>query len=144
MIEAEVAYESGDTATRNDALSWPTLRIWQAVVAYRAMLAAAPPPPAEQASGEIPDAETFRLHMGELTTEEVLIAQAAYHLALSQRPVVDEAMVERAAKAIFEDQCPEDMWNAPMQDDERESWRECARVTMSAALAPQQPEKGEG
>ena len=39
MIFAESQYERGD---KQDAHDFPTYRIWQAVVAYRAMLAAAP------------------------------------------------------------------------------------------------------
>ena len=45
MIESEWAYNAGEPDARSDAHGFPTMRIWQAVVAYRAMLAAAPPPP---------------------------------------------------------------------------------------------------
>jgi hypothetical protein len=44
MIESEWAYNAGEPDARSDAHGFPTMRIWQAVVAYRAMLAAAPPP----------------------------------------------------------------------------------------------------
>lgn len=43
-----------------------------------------------------------------------------------------QARVERVAKAIFEDQCPEDKWASPMSEEERESWRECARLAIAA------------
>lgn len=48
MIESELAYNAGEPSARSDAHGFPTMRIWQAVVAYRAMLAAAPPPAKEQ------------------------------------------------------------------------------------------------
>lgn len=47
MIESECAYNAGEHDARSDAHGFPTMRIWQAVVGYRAMLAAAPQPPAE-------------------------------------------------------------------------------------------------
>ena len=48
MIESEWAYNAGELDARSDAHGFPTMRIWQAVVAYRAMLAAAPPPAAAE------------------------------------------------------------------------------------------------
>ena len=45
MIESELAYDVGKQDARSDAPGFPTMRIWQAVVAYRALLAAAPQPP---------------------------------------------------------------------------------------------------
>ena len=45
MIESECAYNAGEHDARSDAHGFPTMRIWQAVVGYRAMLAAAPQPP---------------------------------------------------------------------------------------------------
>ena len=44
MIESEWAYNAGEPDARSDAHGFPTMRIWQAVVAYRAMLSAAPTP----------------------------------------------------------------------------------------------------
>lgn len=48
---------------------------------------------------------------------------------------VTDAAVEAAAKAFFEDQCPLDHWNDPMDDAEREEWRKGARKIMQAGLA---------
>jgi hypothetical protein len=45
MIEAEALYNAGDQDARSDAHGFPTMRIWQAVVGYRAMLAAVQQPP---------------------------------------------------------------------------------------------------
>lgn len=52
MIEAECAYNEGNQDARSDAHSFPTMRIWQAVVGYRAMVAAAPQPPARMVGCE--------------------------------------------------------------------------------------------
>lgn len=47
---------------------------------------------------------------------------------------VPDWVVEVAAKALFEDQCPLDIWETPMDDEERESWRDGARKIITAAL----------
>lgn len=48
----------------------------------------------------VPDAETFRLHMGELTTDQVRIAQSAYRLALAKQPAVDSPRASAATRQL--------------------------------------------
>lgn len=45
MICADIDYQHKDAKIQKEAHSFPTMRIWQAVVGYRAMLAASPTPP---------------------------------------------------------------------------------------------------
>lgn len=51
-------------------------------------MSAQPPPP-------VPDAETLRLHLGELTPGEVRVAQAAFRLALSRLSTVSPGTTPR-------------------------------------------------
>jgi hypothetical protein len=60
MIESEWAYNAGEPDARSDAHGFPTMRIWQAVVGYRAMLAAAPLPADPRAAAEQAIAEALR------------------------------------------------------------------------------------
>ena len=96
-----------------------------------------PPPPAEQASGE------HGKHMAVLERLERALPDVGLNgwidgvaavryarAALSQRPVVDEAMVDRACGALFGNCLP--------------GHRAVTRLALTAALAPQQPDTGEG
>lgn len=47
---------------------------------------------------------------------------------------IPDWVVEAAAKAFFEDQCPLDHWDAPMEGDERDDWRDGARKVLRAVL----------
>lgn len=53
----------------------------------------------DQFAGRIPDADTLRLHMGEMSLDEALIAQAAYRLALVQS-TVSESTVGKLIQAL--------------------------------------------
>ena len=117
------------------AVPWDTIkRIHEAIVAL------SPPPPAEQASGELiarlreartdldetimPDhAEPFGADCGLLREAEEMIA------ALSQRPLVDEDIIASTLSGM---RGSEVVW-----DEDRRT----AKLLVSA-LAPQQPEKG--
>lgn len=47
---------------------------------------------------------------------------------------IPDWVLEAATKALFEDQCPLDQWTSPMEEDEREDWRDGARKVLRAAL----------
>lgn len=47
---------------------------------------------------------------------------------------VPDWVVEIAAKAYFEDMCSLDRWNDPMDEAERDDWRDGARKIITAAL----------
>lgn len=86
-------------------------------------LAAAPPPPAEQASGD-DLAEQFRRGW-----------EAGRAATLSQRPVVSDEMAEIACEAYYADFRGAYEWGP--------SNVAAMKSAMVLALAPQQPEKGE-
>lgn len=82
MIESEWAYNAGEPDARSDAHGFPTMRIWQAVVAYRAMLAAAPQPATAQQPAE----------EGEALVEALR--------ELEEREQRDEALLRQALEAL--------------------------------------------
>jgi hypothetical protein len=134
MIESEWAYNAGEPDARSDAHGFPTMRIWQAVVAYRAMLAAAPQPPSAPAGVDAAK------HWHDLYRKECQLRQddaARYGQqiadleALAQQPVaVDEAMVDRACDAYV--QIADDCMGLVR--------RKAMRAALTAALATQHQE----
>lgn len=60
----------------------------------------------DQFDAQIPSADALRLHMGEMTPDEVLVAKSAYRLALTKAPVSEETIgrliqaLERAEKGL--------------------------------------------
>lgn len=62
----------------------------------------------DRSSDKIPNPQTMRLHMGELTGEEVLVAQSAYRLALAKDPISEDTIgkliqiLERAQEGLKE------------------------------------------
>ena len=62
----------------------------------------------DHSSDKIPNPQTMRLHMGELTGEEVLVAQSAYRLALAKDPISEDTVgkliqiLERAQEGLKE------------------------------------------
>lgn len=98
-----------------------------------------PPPPAEQASGEHFKAlANLRSELiGDLSDKELAAINEAI-AALSQWPVVDEAMVERGTAAAIKAS------NRYTGTGVEDAWKVIVRNVLTAALAPQQSEKGEG
>lgn len=50
-------------------------------------------------------------------------------------PAPSAEQIDAVARAIFEDQCPLDHWDAPMDNEERDSWRDGAKKAIDAYAA---------